>query len=181
MNMKEIKTLLNKGWDNLSPEEQRDVVTSLAEHLGSTEASIRNWIGGGISRRDVDKPHSYRNLPKRDWFLLRDIFAICCDGKVFEEKKEVKKNDGKISPSELMTKVEKMPTNVRKAFFRRLYLSDRSLYNEVSELFSLHKKYGGDKSKANINRYSKVNKKQIIKNREAEMLQNLQNGGKIRL
>jgi hypothetical protein len=178
--MKEIKTLLNRGWDNLSPNEQRDVVTSLAEHLGSTEASVRNWIGGGMPRKVVDKPQSYRNLPKKDWFLLRDIFAICCDGKVFEEKKEVKKNYSKMSSKELMAKIDKMSSNIRRTFFRGLYMSDRDLYNEVSNLYSLHKKYEGS-SKANLNRYAKINKKEIIKNREAEMLQNLQNGGKIRL
>jgi hypothetical protein len=178
--MKEIKTLLNRGWDNLSPNEQRDVVKSLSEHLGNTEESIKNWIGGGIRKEDVVKPMMYRNVKKSEWYLLRDIFDIIFDGVVFEEKSTVVKEEGQ-SVDALMKEIDGYKTKERREFFRHLYSTNRCLYNEVSELYTLHKKYGGDNNKANLSRYAKINKERIIEEKETKMLKDLQNGGKIRL
>lgn len=179
MNMKEAKNLLNKGWDNLSPQEQRDVVAFLAERLGTTKDSVMNWVKGGIPRRLVDKPQSYRNVPKPEWADLRDIFSICLDGKKFEEKREVKRKDSKMSTDELMKSIDRMESSVKKAFFGNLYRNDRKMYNEISTLYTNHRKYGGNnKGGRNISRYSKKKENKLEK--ENNFLTNLQNGGKIK-
>ena len=175
--MAECKKLLNKGLQSLADDEKRNVINSLAIHLGVTKDSVKNWIGGGLARRDVDKPIIYRNLKKSDWYLLRDIFNIIFDGVKFEEKKKMRTKNNKMSTDELMKSIDRMKPSVRRAFFGNLHRNDRKMYNEISNLYTNHKKYSG-KGERNLSRYTKKREDKMQK--EDNLLTNLQNGGKIK-
>lgn len=174
--MEKAMRLVNKGWINLSNQEQRDVVAFLAKALGVTQDSVRNWIGGGIPRRIIDKPHIYKKVDKEDWKYLKTIFAICCDGKRLVKKVVNRRKPGELTTDELMEAIDRMSPRVKRNFFAHLYRNNRKLYNEISELYHHHCKYndGG----RNISRYTKKKENRIMK--EGSILSSLQNGGKIK-